>query len=46
MLTRFKLHKLAVYLLILALLAVPVPLGNVESAAPQISDTIYQNGFH
>jgi hypothetical protein len=36
MLTRFKLHKLAVYLLILALLAVPVPLGNVASAAAQI----------
>lgn len=36
MLTRFKLHKPAVYLLILALLAVPVPLGNVASAAAQI----------
>ncbi|KAI7282693.1 hypothetical protein KC345_g3352 [Hortaea werneckii] len=35
MLKRFKLHKLAAYLLILSLLAVPFPLGHVASAAAQ-----------
>lgn len=35
MLKRFKLHKLAAYLLILSLMAVPFPLGQVASAAAQ-----------